>query len=125
MDDSISENQHNVVHLHLHATLDIILQSLQDRPKLGRPCQPNLINCLFVSLEDASKSIYLRVGCSIQIKTVADLVCSHVTGDSSKTKNCKSAIKAVRLYDLTYRKNCLFVLILLVLKLFMKRVGRA
>ena len=122
MDGSIGEDQQDWILLSIFDTLAVVFELLEQRSKVSGATQAYHFDCGLVGLDYVLNAIYIRVLCvPIDCEAVANLVKAQVPRNATETEHWEAAIVIVRLHNLADVPKSLFILVLVILMIEVKR----
>lgn len=105
MDDAISQNEKDVVHLSVDLGLHVLEDSGKDPAEMGGTAQSRILDRIFVSLEHSCEALHRWVSLASQIEAVVDLGCPSEPRDAAKAKESKLILEGVGLQNGANRRD--------------------
>ena len=114
MDSAISQQQQDLVCLHLDGRLDTLQEFCKKRSEESRATEADLWECLFVHLNNTLNTDNFRISCvTVHCETVADTINTKVTWYTTKPKHREASVGVIGLYNVPHIPERAFILVVL------------
>ena len=114
MDSAISQQQQDLVCLHLDGRLDTLQEFCKKRSEESRATEADLRECLFVHLNNILDTNDFRIGCiTVHSKTVTDTINAKMTRDTAESKYREASVGVIWLYNIAHIPERALILVVL------------
>lgn len=114
MDSAISQQQQDLVCLHLDCRLDTLQEFGKKRSEKGRAAEADLGECLFVHLNNTLNTDDFRIGCvAVHCETVTDTINTKMTRYTAKSKHREASVGVIGLYYISHIPERALILVVL------------
>ncbi len=101
MNNTVRNDEHDVIHLEVKTSLDIIEKGFQNGLEFRWTGEPDLSNDLLVHREYILNSLDLWIRSPVEIEAMRYYIStSDISRYSTKSKDCHVSLECIRLYDL-------------------------
>jgi len=111
MDDAISENEEDVVHLGIDLSLHVLEYGRKDPTEMGGTTQSCILDRILICMEHRCETLHCRVSLASQIEAVIDLGGPSEPRDATKAKDSKLILEGVGLQNGAYRRDSHLIVI--------------